>query len=44
MLIDHWKQFYLRDFKLLKEGGFLGKTSVVVADNLGFPGAPDFVE
>lgn len=44
LFIDHWKDVYLRDFKLIDSFGVLQKGSVVVADNIIYPGAPDYLE
>jgi len=43
VFIDHWKDVYLRDIKLLEEHDLLRKGSVIVADNVVFPGAPDYL-
>lgn len=45
MFIDHWQRLYLPDLWLLEEMGVLipGKT-VLVADNVIMPGAPDYVQ
>jgi catechol O-methyltransferase len=40
--IDHAKEAYLPDLKALVELGWLHRGSVVVADNIKFPGAPDY--
>lgn len=42
VFIDHAKEVYLSDLKLIMERGWLHKGSVVVADNIKFPGAPDY--
>ncbi|KAK9807497.1 hypothetical protein WJX72_000971 [[Myrmecia] bisecta] len=42
VFLDHWKEAYLPDLKLLIEEGFLHKGTVVVADNVLWPGAPDY--
>lgn len=42
--IDHWKTLYLRDLKLIESLGLLQKGSVLVADNVIFPGAPDYLK
>jgi len=44
ILIDHWKDRYLPDLKLLEGAHLLKKGSVIVADNTIIPGAPDYVE
>lgn len=42
VFIDHDKKHYLSDLKLILEKGWLHKGSIVVADNIKFPGAPDY--
>lgn len=42
--IDHVKGLYLGDFKLIEELGYLKKGSTIVADNVIFPGAPDYLK
>jgi catechol O-methyltransferase len=44
VFIDHWKTIYLRDMKNLEASGLLRLGSVVVADNILYPGAPDYLE
>lgn len=44
VFLDHFKKYYLGDLKLLLQEGFLREGSVVVADNVGYPGVPDYVE
>ncbi|XP_022086442.1 catechol O-methyltransferase-like [Acanthaster planci] len=44
VFIDHWKNLYTRDLKLLESHGLLRKGTVIVADNIIFPGAPDYLE
>ncbi|KAM5226404.1 catechol O-methyltransferase isoform 1-T3 [Hipposideros larvatus] len=43
VFIDHWKERYLPDTLLLEEYGLLRKGTVLLADNVIFPGAPDFL-
>ncbi|XP_055976324.1 catechol O-methyltransferase [Sorex fumeus] len=43
VFIDHWKDRYLPDLLLLEECGLLRKGTVVLADNVIFPGSPDFL-
>jgi catechol O-methyltransferase len=40
--IDHAKDMYLPDLERILEAGWLHPGSVVVADNVGFPGAPEY--
>ncbi|KAB0370390.1 catechol O-methyltransferase [Muntiacus reevesi] len=44
VFIDHWKDRYLPDTLLLEECGLLRKGTVLLADNVIYPGAPDFLE
>eukprot|EP00118_Oscarella_pearsei_P026197 m.309586 g.309586 ORF g.309586 m.309586 type:complete len:219 (+) comp47012_c0_seq1:67-723(+) len=44
VFVDHEKELYLSDVKLLETCGLLRKGSVVVADNILVPGAPDYAE
>ncbi|XP_075179086.1 LOW QUALITY PROTEIN: catechol O-methyltransferase A-like [Anomaloglossus baeobatrachus] len=44
VFIDHWKVSYLPDTKLLEECGLLKAGSVLLADNVTCPGAPDYLE
>ncbi|XP_039602433.1 transmembrane O-methyltransferase homolog [Polypterus senegalus] len=43
VFMDHWKRCYLRDLQLLEESGLIGKGSIILADNVIFPGAPHFL-
>lgn len=43
VFIDHEKSVYLSDLQLLMREGLISKGSVVVADNLKIPGAPEYV-
>lgn len=42
--VDHVKWLYLQDFMLIEQLGYLKKGSVLVADNVIFPGAPDYLK
>jgi catechol O-methyltransferase len=42
VFIDHDKKYYLSDLKLILNEGWLHKGTIVVADNIKFPGAPDY--
>ena len=42
VFIDHAKDAYLPDLNLILDRAWLHKGSVVVADNIKFPGAPDY--
>jgi len=44
IFIDHDKRYYLRDFKLLESLGLIAPNTVIVADNMIYPGAPDYLE
>lgn len=43
VLLDHDKYFYLSDQQRLLRAGLLSPSAVVVADNCGVPGAPEYV-
>lgn len=42
VFIDHEKSVYVSDLELILEQGWLHPGSVVVADNVKFPGAPEY--
>lgn len=42
VFVDHAKEVYLSDLHLILDAGWLHPGSVVVADNVRFPGAPDY--
>jgi catechol O-methyltransferase len=42
VFLDHDKDAYLPDLQRLLDAGWLHPGSVVVADNVGFPGAPEY--
>lgn len=44
VFLDHNEEMYLADLKLCQELGVVGPGSVVVADNVGRPGAPEYRE
>ncbi|XP_042297494.1 catechol O-methyltransferase isoform X2 [Sceloporus undulatus] len=44
VFLDHWKERYAPDTILLEECGLLRKGSVLLADNIIYPGAPEFIE
>ena len=44
ILIDHDKAAYLSDFKLLDKFGAIQKGTLVIGDNIVFPGAPDYLK
>ena len=43
VFVDHDKKSYLSDLKLLLDQDLIGEGTVVVADNIKFPGAPDYL-
>ena len=43
VFLDHDKDFYVSDLERLIEAGLLQPGGVVVADNVGFPGAPEYL-
>ncbi|XP_069817185.1 catechol O-methyltransferase-like [Dendropsophus ebraccatus] len=44
VFVDHWKDKYKEDTILLEKCNLLRKGSVLLADNVIVPGAPDFLE
>lgn len=44
LLVDHWKDLYRSDVALADELGLLRRGGRVVADNILFPGAPEYRE
>ena len=44
LFLDHSEELYTADLKLCEELGIVGPGSMVVADNVGRPGAPDYRE
>ncbi|XP_075072809.1 catechol O-methyltransferase-like isoform X2 [Mixophyes fleayi] len=44
VFVDHWKDRYKSDTQLLEKCNLLKKGSVILADNIICPGAPDFLE
>lgn len=44
IFIDHSKFVYLRDLKLLEENNLIQSGTMIVADNVIDPGAPDYLE
>jgi len=42
LFIDHEKTQYLPDLKLIEQSGLLRAGSVIVGDNILYPGSPDF--
>ncbi|CAF3571998.1 unnamed protein product [Rotaria sordida] len=44
IFIDHWKDAYLRDFKMLEDIGLIKSKTMIVADNVIRPGVPDYLE
>ncbi|XP_032167408.1 catechol O-methyltransferase isoform X1 [Mustela erminea] len=43
VFLDHWKDRYLPDTRLLEECGLLRKGTVLLADNVICPGTPEFL-
>ena len=43
IFIDHAKEYYLSDLQALMDNDLLNKSAVVVADNIKFPGAPEYL-
>ncbi|KAL6459273.1 hypothetical protein MHYP_G00327450 [Metynnis hypsauchen] len=44
IFLDHWKERYVPDTKLLEECGLLRKGTVLLADNVICPGAPEYLK
>lgn len=44
IFLDHCKECYLPDLRAMEEAGLVGAGTVVVADNVVYPGAPGFLE
>ncbi|XP_051532005.1 catechol O-methyltransferase B-like [Myxocyprinus asiaticus] len=44
VFLDHWKDRYLPDTKLLEECSLLRKGTVLLADNVICPGTPDYLQ
>lgn len=44
VFLDHWKERYTADTRLLEECGLLREGCVLVADNVITPGAPDYLD
>ena len=44
VFLDHWKDVYRRDVGLIEETGLLRPGTVLLADNVIRPGAPDYLK
>ena len=44
IFLDHWKDLYESDLKLLEKSGLIKKGAVIVGDNIICPGAPAYRE
>ncbi|KAF4110281.1 hypothetical protein G5714_009533 [Onychostoma macrolepis] len=44
VFLDHWKDRYVPDTKLLEDCGLLRKGTVLLADNVICPGAPEYLK
>lgn len=44
VFIDHWKDVYVPDLRVLESLGLIAPGTVICADNIYYPGAPDYVE
>ncbi|XP_022086327.1 catechol O-methyltransferase-like [Acanthaster planci] len=44
VFLDHWKDVYKRDLKLLEENSLLHKGTVILADNMIRPGSPAYLK
>lgn len=43
IFIDHIKNLYLPDLKWLEEHGAISKGTVVIGDNIIYPGSPEYL-
>lgn len=43
LFIDHLKSLYLWDFKIIEGEGLIKEGSLIVADNIIYPGCPDYL-
>jgi predicted O-methyltransferase YrrM len=43
ILLDHAKELYLLDYGLLEKYGVIRKGAILIADNIIFPGAPNYL-
>ncbi|XP_077579374.1 transmembrane O-methyltransferase homolog [Stigmatopora nigra] len=43
VFMDHWKKCYCTDLQMLEGSGLFRKGSIILADNVLFPGAPKFL-
>lgn len=44
VFIDHWKDAYVPDLRVLESLGLIGPGTLLLADNIFMPGAPDYVK
>lgn len=44
IFIDHVKTLYLPDFLLLEKYGVIREGTMVVGDNIIYPGSPDYLK
>ena len=44
VFLDHCKECYLPDLRAMEDAGLVGAGTVVVADNVVYPGAPGYLE
>lgn len=44
ILLDHHKDYYLPDFKFLEKAGAIAKGTLVLGDNIIYPGSPEYLE
>jgi predicted O-methyltransferase YrrM len=43
IFLDHEKTVYLQDFHLLESYGVIKKGTIVIADNIIYPGVPNYL-
>lgn len=44
IFIDHWKDMYVPDLRVLESLTLISPGTIIVADNIYYPGAPDYVK
>jgi len=44
IFLDHYKNAYLPDLQFLEESGLIQKDTIICADNVIYPGAPQYLE
>lgn len=44
VFLDHWKDMYVPDLRVMESLGLVAPGTVIFADNIFYPGAPDYVD